>query len=217
MTNSKEPSRDISDQDEVWLAFLAGRDGDSSDSPTAKEAKILRSVILEDNEDELKNISESEDELRVARNLKKLHQRLKQEGLLNEAKTQTKPHWFYKAAPMAIAAVLVLSIGIKQMMRIPTISPGFQEPYIVRGEMEKQVIVVKDSRHSQKVAKQLIKQLAALDIPYRYTTLGEDNEYAWQIEINLPYAPSQAILTFLAQWKLTETEDGWIKIVPEVL
>lgn len=217
MTSRKDRDKNSPNQDEKWFEVLAGRKVKDLEPKIQREAEELRKVILQKNKRELGNNNVIQDEVTEASSIKKLLVRLKQEGLLDDANTQLKSKWLKKVS--AVAAVLFLTIGVftliplDQESLLPQTSPDFSEPR-VRSGIEAQTIQVKDNKHSIKVAHQLIKQLKELNIPYRLIPQGESNKPQWQLEIYIPFDPSEPILTFLAKWHLTTTDNGWIKIVP---
>jgi len=208
----------MTNQDQDWFDLISGRDVKTIEPRAREEAEVLRQTILQHHQRELQQNKATHDEVAHARGLKQLLKRLEQEGLLNETKqNQEKPSQLRKYSSIAAAVLVFLSILLLTPFQdplLPQTSTGFTEPPTFRSGMNTQKIFVKDQKSSHKISQQLVQQLIELKIPYRLTSLSEKE--SWQLEIEIPFEPSDHILTFLKQWHLKETENGWIKLVPEI-
>lgn len=212
------------DQDQQWLEILAGREEQDVDEIARKEAEILRTTILQCYQEELEHSQTTPGELGQTKELECLLERLDQEGLLEESHSPLKTQWlqFPRYAVISVAAVLVMAVTLWMLMPLteedllPYTSANFHEPPQLRSGIATQSIPVESSRHSREIARQLTQQLTVLNIPYRLTVLSGDDKPDWQLEIAIPFEPDQNILTFLQHWRLKETENGWIRIVPKI-
>lgn len=211
------------DQDQQWLEILAGREEQDVDEIVHEEAEALRTVILQCYQEELEHSQTIPGKLGQSKELNRLLERLDQEGLLEESNPPPKLQWlqFPRYAVISIATVLVMAVTLWLMPLteedlLPYTSANFQEPPQLRSGMTTQSIPVESSRHGREIARQLTQQLVELNIPYRLTVLSGDDKPDWQLEIHIPFEPDPNILTFLQRWRLKETENGWVRIVPEI-
>jgi len=206
----------MTDQD--WFDLIAGRDAEAIEPHTRKEVEALRQTILQQHQIELEQDQATHDEVAHARGLKQLLKHLEQEDLLKETKQNyKKPSQLRKYSSIAAAVLVFLSVLIIAPFQdplLPQISSGFTEPPTLRSSMNTQTISVKDQKGSHGISQKLIQQLIELKIPYRLTSLSEKE--SWQLEIEVPFEPSDNIQTFLKQWHLKETENGWIKLIPAI-
>ena len=224
MIDDDDAKTDPSDQDQPWLDILAGRLEQAGDKVIRKEAEILQIAILERYQAELKSSQTSSGELDQPKELERLLQRLDHEGLLEEPNPSHQKQWFRFPHYVVISIVTVLVMAVTLWMLVlpteeelpPYTSTNFQEPERLRSGMATQSIPVESSHHSREIARQLTQQLAELNIPYRLTVLSGDDKPDWQLEIEIPFEPDPNILTFLHRWRLKETENGWIRIAPEI-
>lgn len=208
----------MTDQDQDWFDLIAGRDVETIEPRTRQEVEALRQTILQHHQIELKQNQSTHDEVAHARGLKQLLKQLEQKDLLKKTKqNHTKPSQLRKYSSIAAAVLVFLSVLVITPFQdplLPQTSTGFTEPPTLRSGMNTQTISVKDQKSSHKISQQLIQQLIELKIPYQLTSISEKE--SWQLEIEIPFEPSDNILTFLKQWHLKETENGWIKLVPEI-
>lgn len=224
MIDDDRAKTNLSDQDQQWLEILAGREEQDIDEIIHKEAEALRTVILQCYQEELEYSRTTSGELGQTKELKRLLERLDQAGLLEKSNPSSKIQWlqFPRYAVISVAAVLVMAVTLWMLMPsteeqlLPYTSDNFQEPPRLRGRWAVQSIRAENSSHSREIARQLTQQLAELDIPYRLTVPSDDDKTDWQLEIFIPFDPNPNILTFLQRWRLKETENGWIRIVPEI-
>ncbi len=212
------------DQDQPWLDILADRPEQAGDKVIRKEAETLRAAILQRYQAELESNQTSSGELNQTKELNRLLQRLDHEGLLEEPNPPPKtqgfrfPHY----AVISIATALVITVTLWMLAPpteealLPYTSANFQEPPRLRSGIATQSIPVGSTQQSREIAKQLTQQLTELEIPYRLTVWSGDDQPGWQLEIQIPFEPNPNILTFLQHWRLKETENGWVRIVPEI-
>lgn len=192
--------------DQHWLDLIAGRDAPDADPGTRKEAEALRPLLVQ------QQATQSDDELATERCVKKLLQRLEQEQLLNTPKPQPINKPIHRT--IAVAASIVL-VTVTLTWLIPTtdplqleISPGFEAPPVTRNAIEIQTV---DTATPIETARKLTEQLKTLNIPYRLTPIGDNS---WQLDFYIPLDASKETLTFLENWRLRETESGWIRVEP---
>lgn len=224
MIDDDPAKTDPPDQDQPWLDILAGRPEQAGDNVIRKEAEILRTAILQRYQAELEPRQTSSSELDQTKELERLLQRLDHEGLLEERNFPSQKQWFRfpHYAVISIVTVLVMTVTLWMLVPsteeelLPYTSTNFQEPPKLRSGMATQSIPVESSHHSREIARQLTQQLAELNIPYRLTVSSGDDKPDWQLEIEIPFEPDPNILTFLHRWRLKETENGWIRIAPEI-
>lgn len=225
--SSNSPQSPDSKSEQDWLNILAGRAAHNVDPVVREEAEALRTMILQKYQQELETDKSVQSESDHSKELDRLLKRLEKESLLGESQQGAPIKWFRPfnfptGAFISVAAVLVLALTLWIVMPspdeplLPQTSANFKEPLRVRSVMATQSIPV-DSRHqSREIARQLIEQLTELNIAYRFTPLEDADKPDWELEIYIPFEPEQNILTFLQRWRLKETEDGWIRIVPEI-
>ena len=212
------------DEDQSWLDILAGRPEQTGDKVIRKEAEILRTAILQRYQAELEPSQTSSGELDQTKELNRLLQRLDHEGLLEEPSPSHQKQWlrFPHYAVISIVTVLAMTVTLWMLAPsteealLPYTSANFQEPPKLRSGMATQFIPVENTQQSREIAKQLTQQLTELEIPYRLTVQPEDDKPDWQLELQIPFDPHPKILTFLQYWRLKDTENGWIRIVPEI-
>lgn len=216
-----------SNSEQDWLNILAGRTVHDADSAMREEAEALRTMILQKYQEELEADKTIRSESDQSKELDRLLERLKKENLLDESKRDVHKKWFRSfnfpaGAFIPVVAVLVLSVTLWIVIPspdeplLPQSSANFKEPPRLRSGMTTQSILVDSHHQSREIAWQLIEQLTELNIAYRFTPLEGDHKSDWQLEIYIPIEPEQNILTFLEHWRLEETEDGWIRVVPEI-
>ncbi len=213
-------------QEQNWQDILAGRTVQDADTVVREEADTLRAMILQKYQEELEADKAIRSKSDQSEELNRLLKSLEKENLLDKSKPDAQkkrfqPFNFPIGVFISVAAVFVFALTLWIVIPspneplLPQTSANFQEPPRLRSGMVKQSIPV-DSRHqSQETAKQLIEQLKELNIAYRFTPLEGDDKTDWQLEMHIPFEPEQNILTFLQRWRLHETEDGWIRILPE--
>ena len=208
----------MSDQNQDWFDLIAGRDVEAIEPRTRQEIETLRQAILQHHKIELEQDQATHDEVAHARGLKQLLKHLEQEDLLKETKqNHKKPSQLRKYSSIAAGLLVFISILIIAPFQdplLPQISSDFTEPPTLRSGMDTQKISVKDQKSSHEISQLLIQQLIELKIPYRLTSLSEKE--SWQLEIKVPFEPSENIRAFLKQWHLKETENGWIKLIPAI-
>lgn len=224
MINDDPAKTNSPDKDQLWLNILAGRTEQAGDKVIRKEAETLRTAILKRYQAELEPSQTSSGELDQPKELKHLLQRLDHEGLLEEHNPlpKTQGFRFPHYAVISIATALVITVTLSMLAPpteealLPYTSANFQEPPRLRSGIATQSIPVGSTQQSREIAKQLTQQLTELEIPYRLTVWSGDDQPGWQLELQIPFDPHPKILTFLQQWRLKETENGWIRIVPEI-
>jgi len=225
--SSNSPPLPDSKLEQDWQDILAERTVHDADPVVREEAEALRETILQKHQEELATDKTIHSESDQSKELDRLLKRLEKENLLDESKPYTQTKWFRPfnfptGAFISVAAVLVIALTLWIAMPLPDepllpqTSANFKEPPRFRSEMVTQPIPVDSHRQSQKTARQLIEQLKALNVAYRFTPLEDDGKLDWKLEIYIPFEPEQNVLTFLQQWRLKEAEDGWIQIVPEI-
>ncbi|ALQ51798.1 hypothetical protein [Nitrosomonas ureae] len=225
--SSDSPQSPDSKLEQDWQDILAERTVHDADPVVRAEAEALREAILQKYQEELKTDKTIHSESDQSKELDRLLKRLKKENLLDESKPYAQTKWFRSfnfpaGAFISAAAVLVISLTLWIVIPspdeplLPQTSTNFKELPRFRSEMVTQPIPVDSHRQSRETARQLIEQLKALNVAYRFTPLEADDKSDWKLEIYIPFEPEQNILTFLQQWRLKEAEDGWIQIAPEI-
>ncbi len=221
------PQSPDSKLDQDWQDILAERTVHDADPVVREEAEALRETILQKYQEELETDKTILSESDQSKELDRLLKRLKKENLLDESEPCAQTKWFQSfnypvGAFISVAAVLVISLTLWIVIPppdeplLPQTSANFKEPPQLRSGMVTQSIPVDSHRQSQETARQLIEQLKALNVAYRFTPLEDDGRSDWKLDIYIPFEPEQNILTFLQQWRLKEAEDGWIQIAPEI-
>lgn len=224
MINDDPAKTNSPDEDQPWLDILAGRTEQAGDKVIRKEAETLQTAILQRYQTELEPSQTSSGELDQTKELERLLERLDHEGLLEEPNPPPKtqgfrfPHYVV----ISIATMLVMTVTLWMLVPsteealLPYTSANFREPPRLRSGIATQSIPVGSTQQSREIVRQLTQQLTELEIPYRLTVWSGDDKPHWQLEIQIPFEPNPNILTFLHHWRLKETENGWIRIVPKI-
>lgn len=225
--SSNSPQSPDSKSEQDWQDILAGRTVHDTDPVVRKEAVALRAMILQKYQEESEADKAIRSESDQSKELDRLLKRLEKENLLDESKPDAQIKWFRPfnfpaGAFISVTAVLVIGLTLWIVMPsqdeplLPQTSAYFKEPPRLRSGMATQSIPVDSHHQSREAARQLIEELTELNIAYRFTPLESDDKSDWQLEIYIPFEPEQNILTFLQHWRLKETEEGWIRVVPEI-
>lgn len=188
------------EDDEKWLAILAGRDsGDAADPGTKREAEALRRVILSRHGDD-----DSESPVLDDKGLDRLLFRLKRENLLDkQERRETLSRWW--SVPAAAAAAVILAIMLPltwQLTKTPEDDPaGTSEWTRMRGSVETQLIL---SENPKLIATGIVEELNRLGIEVKL----DEFEGHWYVDAQLPVPPPEQLKAFLDSKGLSPGQTG---------
>lgn len=173
--------------DEDWFDVLAGRQVAAADTATKQEALALREAILK------MQLKQPTSVIQID-GLQRFKKRLQDEGLL-AAPSRNAPRW------MAMAATLVMCVGMVLALRGQTGMQQDEVAEISRGALNPQVVMVKQALQEAKILQQ---NLAPLSIQLR---IQGDAELS-TVEAFVPADQEEKVNAILLPYQKTVGADG---------